>query len=522
MGELRTELTEDMGELRTELTGEMSEFQSEVDGEITELTNKVQLENGKVVLPFLGAIGAFDDTGTMNGGYAVGNMLYQYRANGATGNFKSINMQTGAMNAFGGTELRYYHGNDFTVKNNVLYCAPYDDGNGNGVNRIITGTIDGTSVTGELDVFSDTGLNCLFAISDYEGDELLCALRPYGTDNVNATRLFAYNVSTGSKREITVDWGDFDYSVNSFPHPMIYIDGLLYLTASFENGVYTIFIDGDTAKVINYCGLNRVNSNNCPVHEIESICTVDRFGENIIVIGSTSTTGFVYSGLSIRGTNPNNLIDATTTTLDYYRTLYYDPSGTNLFEVGTQAYPCKKFARTMYLAHGVKTHTVADRVNVKMPASTDEAINLFNENVSLNGPCTYNAQVDITRSTVSFGGVNIFENRVVVNRNSMAVFPEQTTFNGRFDVTNGCVVHVQDQSVFNGDIDATNAFMEVRRGTYNGQVHLHGGTYLLALLDATQAVTGGADYETIVQMNRSKPDTFGIGGGCTFLTPGVK
>ena len=93
MSTLRSDLEGDISTLRNDLEGDMSDLRTDVDNDIEDVTLAYKVENGKIVSPFLGYLGAIDISGDLQGGYAVGNTIFQYIASGATGHFRSINIE---------------------------------------------------------------------------------------------------------------------------------------------------------------------------------------------------------------------------------------------------------------------------------------------------------------------------------------------------------------------------------------------------------------------------------------------
>lgn len=497
---------DDVDALETRVDDDVTALDARIDEntqDITELDNRENVLTGmygQTTSSKRGAIGAFEKgSDAIQGCYSVGNTLYVYKTNGANGAFKTINMITGAMSAYGNT-VGYYHGNDFCVKNNKLYCAPYDNGS-TGINRIIVGTTDGSAVTEEIDCFSGLGLDCLYGITDYEGDEILCALRPYGNlYDVTQTRLFAFNVITREIREIFINWNGFYYALNQFPHPIHYIDGVLYLTTSFENGIYSLIIEGNGATVSRYVGLDPLNTYNEPMGEIEGACTVETFGKNILVIYSVTGEGdVIIDGVGLRGENPNSFFNTAFQINSTFRQVYYDPSSTTAFEDGTPDRPFKAIRRALYACTS-KAISPFEAVNLHLPAQVTENITLYNGNFGFANAATINGNVTVTRAKLAVAANTIFNGTV------------EARYGGEI-TGEGCT--------FNSTLTASRGKLYFGVSSYHNVV-LHGSEARIALRDATADISGSADGDSVVQFNRSKPTSFSTGGGVTVLTPGVK
>lgn len=445
-------------------------------------------------------IGCFDGiTGSLNGAYCHNNKIYQYCSDpGISGHFEVFNMLTG-MHESTIANANFYHGNDFTVLNNKVYCAPYDDGNNNGVNKIIVSDI-GSNITSELNPFQGYEYDCLFNIEAITESKLLCGLRTYGDDRVEAAHFYTYDIFSGEVVSVNVNWNGFNSNVNWFPHPIIFKNGKLYLTASFENGIYTMTLTDNTLNVIEYNALAIYSPFGDSLVEIESVVNVPVFGNNYIIIGFYNRKGVHYCGWSTNGTSSISLVgriepntDLTSVTLKYN-----DPD--YLFELGTADKPFKKFYRALAACNS-RIFTSKNINSILMPPTVEEDKIVVNGDVGLANDFIAN-EIELVRSKcICTGSVTMLGDLVVRANSELTLAGGGSTLKDIYVTASKYFDYI---AVHTGYIRGTNCNISISSS------------------NPSETLTGNIDGNSLLQLNRANRSSITIGGGTALLTPGLK
>lgn len=446
----------------------------------------------------LANVGAYrHDDYAPQGGFSDGNYFYQYFYNSATsGRLTCFNLANGAV--VSNTPCSLYHGNDFVKVGNYVYGAPYDDGAGNGVNKLLRFRLSDLTTVEELDVFTGTGLNCLFGVTSVDNDTLICALRPYGTNNVNATRLFKYVISTGNVTEITVNWGPFPYFINGFPHPIHYHEGILYITASFESGIYKLDVNEEltAASVIEYTGLPFFDNYGNELLELEAIGMIDRFGSKYLLISFTGYEASVqFMALCLDGDAPISMCGMFPTGVDDAR-VQVNENGTNIFENGTTTYPFKSLRRALKAVKcGIATNIgLLDDVEHDCIIRDVKCVIYPNHH-------KFNGTVTVVASNIVFGS---------------------TTFEKAFSAIYSSVVDVLGATYKGTIMVGDGGILSESPSTHQGAITVNGGTYRLSSSNVSETLTVSCVGNSLLQLNRSSTAGITAGGGTTVLTPGTK
>lgn len=434
------------------------------------------------------------------GGFSDGNYFYQYfySGTGIGGRLTSFNLTTGAVGTT--TACNLYHGNDFVKVGNYVYEAPYDDGAGNGVNKLLRFRLNDLTTVDELDVFNSTGLDCLYGITAVDDETLICALRPYGTNNVNATRLFRYSISSGAIYEIPVNWGAFPYFVSGFPHPIHYFDGILYITGSYENGIYKLSVDDDysSAEVIDYTSLPFFDNYGSELLELEAVGTIDRYGSKYMLISFTAyEASVIFCAVSLDGEAPFSMCGQQPYAVDDSRA-HVNESGEYIFENGTQTYPFKSLRRAI---NAIRLHIMD---SVQLDGNVIYAHTLRNVNtVIYPSGHTFEAALTIVESTVTIGATTFNAQLRIIYASTVMLLG--CTYNGTDELT------ISDGSV-----------VSEAPSVHNAPIRVANGFYRLSSSNTAEALTVACTGNSLLQINRTSTTGITAGGGTTVLTPGTK
>lgn len=435
----------------------------------------------------------------LQGSFNIGNTVYIY--NMASKYIKPVNIETGAVGS--PISVDFWHGNDFVAIDNTVYCAPYTDNSDNPSKLILKYTLNG-SVT-QLNPFSSISQDCLYAIDKIDNNTLICALRTFGNDAVNSSVFYKYEISTGNITQLTVDWNGVWLGQSSFPHPMVYTNGCLYLTASFENGYYTLALSDNTLKCVGYRSLPYSDAYGQSIAELEGICSIPLYGEKFLVMTSKSSfDSCLFFAVNVDGNTPNTMLKDGGIGGSPFLTVYVSELNESVFEIGSQSYPFKTIERATVYCNELLKYGVVPTIQLESDIATGDnsVIRIYCANLGFNmNGHTINRPITFNRGTYIVTG-HVFAKTLTVRIGSKFNLLNETVLN---DVT----------------IDSSE-FYEARICTHNGTVSVSGGIWFCGA-DPNENVVCSALQQTLIKINRTtKPANMSIGGGTTLLLAGTK
>lgn len=441
----------------------------------------------------------------LQGAWADGNIWYEYiYQSGISGKLYSFNMSNGRY--INNIDMSLYHGNDFVKCGNYVYGAPYDDGMGAGVNDILR-FVPGGSVE-RISVFNPTGYDCLYGIDKIDEETLICALRPYGTNTVDSTAFYLYHINTGTIEAVPVSWNNLVQGQNSFPHPMVFKDGKLYLSASGENGIYVLDYKNGALSCISYNAIPLHTAGGNIISELEGIGFVEKYGNKYLVFTATTAileVSILFCAINLTGNSPAFLVKDRIPSGEQNSVVlsYADPD--LIYETGLD-YPVKRFYRACAMAAFNWGGDVDG--NVVLPAAINEPAAELRDVyrcgfVVPSEGCTITNPIRFIRSQAFFTGGSI-------------------TFNGNVTIqSNSKITFAQANNVFGTMRIAQSECNECQPNSHTGRVTLDGANYKMSIL-ASETPDVNASNSTVVQINKTASTGITAGGGTTVLLAGVK
>lgn len=491
---------------------QVEEYRAEVEALAEDVAEYAQIStrNVKSRTSSVAQIGVYDtglnpENATLQGSWCDGNIWYEYVFQGGiSGRLYSFNMATGRY--VNDIEMSLYHGNDFVKCGAYVYGAPYDDGMGSGVNDILRFVPGGTVET--ISVFNPTGYDCLYGIDKIDDDTLICALRPYGNNNVDATVFYLYHITAGTIEAIPVNWNNLVQGQNSFPHPMVYRDGKLYLTASGENGFYVLEYKNGALDCISYNAIPLTTAAGLMIAELEGVGFVDRYGSSYLVFTATTApmeVSILFCAVNLTGNSPAFMIRDRIPALEQNRIVlsYDDPA--LIYETGAD-YPVKRLWRACAMANYNYGGDVEG--NVVLPAAINEPTSEIHVIYTCafivpSGGCTISNIVRFIRANCYFVGGGVTFSRDI----SIQSFSKVTFGSGNH--------------TFNAMRIADSECNECQPNKHLGLVNLQGANYKMSI-QADQTPNVNAIFSNIIQVNKNSADGIQAGGGTTVLLAGVK
>ena len=443
-------------------------------------------------------VGAITDYNTQ-GCFTRGNVLYIY--NYIDHSFTTLDFANNGY-SYNTIVKNFWHGNDFTIIGDVVYCAPYSDDGGTPTKVLIRYDFI-TDTLSQLTPFADLGNMALFGIDHLDDNTLICALRPAGSDAVASTVFYTLNIATQEYTQLSINWNDIYTGSNSFPHTILYKDGILYLSGSFENGLYSFEISGNTAKCIGYRSLPYATQLGGNIAELEGLFTLPAYPMYIFGLSSSAANSALIIAINPDGDTPYNFSSGTYIPSSGVITIYVNATYTGIYEDGSIARPFKTMERAIAFANVCATLGAIPTLNLQSDITGSGQINIYTANMGL------------------YGNGHTITKDVYISRGSVAV--NSCIFNGIFETGANAFVRIQGNTVFNGALKVHEAFLfEEFKTTHNGRVTVRNAVWI-ASVDPAEDVQGDCTFQCIIQMNRTaKPANFSIGGGTTFLTSGVK
>ena len=441
----------------------------------------------------------------LQGAWADGNIWYEYiYQSGISGKLYSFNMSNGRY--INNIDMSLYHGNDFVKCGNYVYGAPYDDGLGAGVNDILKFVPGGT--VERISVFNPTGYDCLYGIDKIDEETLICALRPYGTNTVDSTVFYLYHINTGTIEAVPVSWNNLVQGQNSFPHPMVFKDGKLYLSASGENGIYVLDYKNGALSCISYNAIPLHTAGGNIIAELEGIGFVERYGNAYLIFTAKTApmeVSILFCGINLTGNSPAFLVTDRLPAGEQNNVVlsYDDPD--LIYETGL-TYPVKRLYRACAMANYNWGGNIDG--NVVLPSVVSEPT----------------AEIHIVYKcalTAPSGGC-VFANPIRFIRANVFTGGGPMTFNGNFVVqSNSRVTIGQIDNAFNTMRIANSELNECQPNSHVGHIDVDGANYKMSIRAAETPDVRSIN-SSIIQINKTNSTGISAGGGTTVLLAGVK
>ena len=449
-------------------------------------------------------------TDGLQGAWASGSMWYQYVYTGGTsGKILSFNMASGRYDTMIDKDL--YHGNDFVSCGGYIYGAPYDDGNGHGVNKLLRFTLSG--LVSELNPFASTGYDCLYGVDKIDEDTLICALRPYGTNEVDSTAFYLYHITDETITPVPVSWNGLAAGQNGFPHPIIYRNGKIYLAASSENGFYILDYVNGALNAVAYNSIPKYTAFGYAISEIEGWGMVSNYGDNWIVFTThTDPDAFsiLFCAINLTGSSPASMLKDSpwSDNQQINFALSYADMGL-IFENGSGSYPIKSLTRACIAAS--KSYGSGIAGNIFLPSVVNET-----------NKQTIRIRANHVGITAPSGGCRIVNPILFIRTKANVGGPGSVTFESDLTLNaNANIRFMNGNNVFHGIGVADSLLREDAPNSHLGSVNISGSTYYMSILPE-QTPNVVTSRQCLLQVNKPEATGFTVGGGATLLTSGIK
>lgn len=333
----------------------------------------------------------------VNGGFIYNDLIYVY-------GYTETSYPYGDLYVFNpnGTfvskisNLKLYHGNDFTVIGSNCYCTACTGDTGNEPSRKIVVINLLNMTTSEIEPFISLTNKTLFGIAKLNDEKLICALITSDSQYETNIDYYIYDINT-STYEILTKYDNINVQINTtygVTQGIEFYNNRLYLsTASGSNTLVEYLID-EANKTITINKLYNMPYN-CSygqnVGEIESIIKIPGNNNSFYIVantvagGSTATTRCISLFICNFTTNlpivasssfwNNNIagLDHTNITVN--------SEYTGLYEDGSDMYPFKDLYRAIAFA---KNSKVVNVLNIDIKGGTSYNINTITNVHNIN------------------------------------------------------------------------------------------------------------------------------------------
>ena len=360
----------------------------------TEINNKTDYYNIELQPHFFYDL---EEAKNVDGGFIYNDLIYVY-------GFTETSYPYGDLYVFNpnGTfvskisNLKLYHGNDFTVIGSNCYCAACTGDTGNEPSRKIVVINLLNMTTSEIEPFVSLTNKTLFGIAKLNNEKLICALITSDTQYETNIDYYIYDINT-STYEILTKYDNINVQINTtfgVTQGIEFYNNRLYLsTASGSNTLVEYLID-EANKTITINKLYNMPYN-CSygqnVGEIESIIKISGNNNSFYIVantfagGSTATTSCISLFICNFTTNlpivassifwNNNIGGLGHTNI----TVNSEYSG--LYEDGSDMYPFKDLFRAIAFA---KNSKVVNVLNIDIKGGTSYNLNAMTNVHNIN------------------------------------------------------------------------------------------------------------------------------------------
>lgn len=291
------------------------------------------------------------------------NFIYQYENfNTTNGNLYKVNPLTHQLvSMFEG--VAFYHGNDLTYKNGVIYAAPAADGSN--PSKLICKYNLNSGISSSIDPFhNDSNIVKVVGICSYEDKFIVCHYALAAPVEINYCGFSVFDETNNSYITYTIENNkNFDLFNNTVCGIEV-IDHKLYVLTGNRNLIYELLIDDENHKMIynKVYVLDSFDELHLDIGELEGFTKFPSgdLGTDTLCITSyvMNNAGATGSSCHINLTNLNSDIVPFThnedngTTPRRYKTIYVSRTGgSNLLEDGSSANPFRDICRAVQFAN---------------------------------------------------------------------------------------------------------------------------------------------------------------------------
>lgn len=201
--------------------------------------------------------------------------------------------------------IKFYHGNDLCYLNGKIYCAPiYNENNQYNNKKICIYDINTGTVT-EIDPFANlSNVDCMWGITVYDDNTLLCGLMKDGDNLWNKMYLYKLNLTNYTVQAISVrNTNNYRMNFYTFHQCMEYCDGKLYIACNATNTIVEMDISVTSptsgrlaANVSKFYNVPNFDNLGLNLGEIEGISKIPSgtWGKNTIMFGTEININNAY------------------------------------------------------------------------------------------------------------------------------------------------------------------------------------------------------------------------------------
>lgn len=360
----------------------------------TEINNKTDYYNIELQPHFFYDL---EESKNVDGGFIYNDLIYVY-------GFTETSYPYGDLYVFNpnGTfvskisNLKLYHGNDFTVIGSNCYCAACTGDTGNEPSRKIVVINLLNMTTSEIEPFVSLTNKTLFGIAKLNDEKLICALITSGTQYETNIDYYIYDINT-STYEILTKYDNINVQINTtfgVTQGIEFYNNRLYLsTASGSNTLVEYLID-EANKTITINKLYNLPYN-CSygqnVGEIESIIKISGNNNSFYIVASTAAGGSTATtrciSLFICNFTTNLPIVASSIFWNNnigglgHTNITVNSEYSGLYEDGSDMYPFKDLCRAIAFA---KNSKVVNVLNIDIKGGTSYNLNAMTNVHNIN------------------------------------------------------------------------------------------------------------------------------------------
>lgn len=385
----------------------------------TEINNKTDYYNIELQPHFFYDLEEYKN---VNGGFIYNDLIYVY-------GYTETSYPYGDLYVFNpnGTfvskisNLKLYHGNDFTVIGSNCYCAACTGDTGNEPSRKIVVINLLNMTTSEIEPFVSLTNKTLFGIAKLNDEKLICALITSGTQYETNIDYYIYDINT-STYEILTKYDNINVQINTtfgVTQGIEFYNNRLYLSSASGSNTLVEYLIDEVNKTITINKLYNMPYN-CSygqnVGEIESIIKISGNNNSFYIVantfagGSTATTNCISLFICNFTTNLPIVASAsfwnTNITGLGHKNITVNSEYSGLYEDGSDMYPFKDLFRAIAFA---KNSKVVNVLNIDIKGGTSYNLNAITNvhNINIrnksNNPITlYN--ISFIKCDINFEG----------------------------------------------------------------------------------------------------------------------
>lgn len=298
------------------------------------------------------------------------NKMYVYNlTNNPFGDLLVYSLETNSL-LYKIENLKLYHGNDMTFLNGKIYVATIYDENDNYTNKKICVYDLQTGELNEINPFQNViNHSCIWGISSYDENHLLCGLMYTGDNKWNNMGLFLLNINDLTYEEIQVtNLNNYYMDFYRYHQCMEYLNGKLYIALNAPNTLLELNVENKKANVEKFYNINNYDNLGLNLGEIEGISKIpsDLYGKGTLMFNTEININYLYNYKTLK----TYLINPFSNMPLFYKSHWYEQFNTSnyrsftyldntknpnlLYEDGTPEYPFKDLGRALNFVNNSK------------------------------------------------------------------------------------------------------------------------------------------------------------------------